>query len=82
MLLTPGECTQLPGPVKKDDKIVKAGVMLIKANGFPLIYGQQPLYFQDKTLLKRSSVPCVTECDITTGNNKLHENEEVKLKTA
>jgi type IV secretion system protein VirD4 len=57
-LLTPDECTRMPGPKKDNaDAIVEAGDMVIYCAGFPAIYGRQPLYFQDPTFAARAAVP-------------------------
>lgn len=57
-LLTPDECLRLPGAKKdKDGRITKPGDMIIYVAGYPAIYGQQPLFFQDKTFLARAQIP-------------------------
>jgi type IV secretion system protein VirD4 len=57
-LLTPDECTRMPGPKKDNaDAIVEAGDMVIYCAGFPAIYGRQPLYFQDPTFAARAAIP-------------------------
>ncbi|MBR4737186.1 MAG: type IV secretory system conjugative DNA transfer family protein [Rhodocyclaceae bacterium] len=57
-LLTPDECLRLPGPKKDGEgRITKPGDMIIYAAGYPAIYGQQPLYFKDKTFLARAQIP-------------------------
>lgn len=62
-LMTDDEIRHMPGPVKSGDKIVSAGDMLIFAAGFPAVYGQQPLYFQDETFSARAAVPAPTVTD-------------------
>ncbi|WP_031485726.1 type IV secretory system conjugative DNA transfer family protein [Maridesulfovibrio frigidus] len=55
-LLTPDECMRLPGPEKKEGKIVSSGDMLIFPAGFAPIYGKQILFFFDPEFLKRSQI--------------------------
>ena len=57
-LMTPDECSRLPGP-KKDaaGNIIEAGDMLIFVTGFPPIYGRQILYFTDPIFSARSKIP-------------------------
>lgn len=66
-LLTVDECLRMPGPVKgvQDgrDVIEEAGDMIIYALGFPAIYGQQPLYFQDPIFQTRAEVPAPSYSD-------------------
>jgi type IV secretion system protein VirD4 len=56
-LMTPDECRRLPG-LKKDARgdVTDAGNMLIIPAGFPAIYGEQTLYFQDEKMDKRSKI--------------------------
>ena len=56
-LMTPDECMSLPGMKKRPNGEVKSpGDMLIFVAGFPTIYGQQYLYFQDTKLLGRAKI--------------------------
>jgi len=57
-LLTVDESMRMPGPTKDANGLIqKAGDMVIYCAGFPAIYGEQPLYFQDPVFQKRSEVP-------------------------
>jgi type IV secretion system protein VirD4 len=57
-LLTPDESMRMQGPTKDGSgMIVKPGNMVIYCAGFPAILGQQPLYFQDDTFMKRAELP-------------------------
>ncbi len=64
-LLTPDECSRMPGP-KKDahELIVEPGDMVIYCAGFPAIYGRQPLYFQDETFVARAAVQPPKDSDM------------------
>ncbi|MDQ3231067.1 MAG: type IV secretory system conjugative DNA transfer family protein, partial [Pseudobdellovibrionaceae bacterium] len=63
-LMTPDECSRLPGPKKdKDGKITLAGDMLVFAAGFAPIYGKQILFFKDPVFLARSKVPPPRQTD-------------------
>ncbi len=56
-LLTPDECTRLPGPKKNaKGEIVEPGDMLIFPAGGHCIYGKQMLYFRDPVLSARSKI--------------------------
>lgn len=56
-LLTPDECMRMPGAKKNDaEKIEKPGDMVIYVAGYPAIYGQQPLFFQDPVFAARAAV--------------------------
>lgn len=57
-LLTPDEVMRLPGP-RRDDagEIVAPGNLLVFASGYAPIYGVQPLYFRDRTFMRRASIP-------------------------
>ena len=56
-LLTADEIMRMPGPQKDaEDRITKAGDVLIFANGFPAIRGRQSLYFFDPTFQDRAAV--------------------------
>ena len=56
-LLTPDEIMRMPGPQKDaEDRITKAGDVLIFANGFPAIRGRQSPYFFDPTFQDRAAV--------------------------
>ncbi|WP_295448858.1 type IV secretory system conjugative DNA transfer family protein [uncultured Thiodictyon sp.] len=57
-LLTPDECMRMPGPQKTaTGDIAKPGDMVVYVAGYPAIYGQQPLYFLDKTFQARAEIP-------------------------
>jgi len=63
-LMTPDECSRLPGPKKdQDGKITQAGDMLIFVAGFPPVYGRQILYFTDPFFVERSRVAPPSESD-------------------
>lgn len=53
-LLTPDECSRLPGLSKSDDGRTIPGDMLIFTAGNPPIYGRQILYFQDPVFSRRA----------------------------
>ncbi len=56
-LLTDDECLRMPGPKKESEgQITQAGDMVVYVAGFPAIYGEQPLYFQDPTFTARAAV--------------------------
>lgn len=55
-LMTPDECMRMPPPVKDGDIMLTGGNMLIYVAGFPAIFGQQLLYFQDPVFCERSRV--------------------------
>ena len=56
-VITADEVMRLKAPVKdKDGKILEAGDMLIFSAGYPPVYGQQILYFQDPYFQKRAEV--------------------------
>lgn len=56
-LLTPDECSRLPG-AKKNSKgqVTEPGDMLIFIAGQPPIYGKQILYFKDAEFIKRAQI--------------------------
>lgn len=56
-LLTPDECMSLPGMRKGTRGKSIPGHMLVFAAGSPPIYGRQYLFFQDKELNQRASIP-------------------------
>lgn len=63
-LMTPDECSRLPGPKKdRDGLVTEAGDMLIFVAGFPAIYGKQILYFKDEVFSARSklSAPFISD---------------------
>ncbi|MDD2660665.1 MAG: type IV secretory system conjugative DNA transfer family protein [Methylococcales bacterium] len=63
-LLTPDECMRMPAPVKNDaEEITEAGDMVIYVHGKPMIYGRQPLYFQDDVFLARAAVEAPKQSD-------------------
>lgn len=58
-LLTPDECSRLPG-LQKDPatgKAIAGGNMVIIPSGHPPIYGDQILYFQDPFFSAKSKIP-------------------------
>ena len=64
-LLTPAECMSLRGMEKVGEKVLGGGDMLILPAGFPPIYGEQVLYFQDEELLKRAKIPASVGFELT-----------------
>lgn len=70
-LLTADEVMNLPGPKKEGGNITEPGKMLVFVAGYPAIYGVQPLYFQDKTLLARAQVPSPEATDIILRDGKV-----------
>lgn len=63
-LLTPDECLRMRGPTKNEKgEIEKAGDMVVYVAGYAAIYGCQPLYFKDETLLARASVKAPLKSD-------------------
>jgi type IV secretion system protein VirD4 len=63
-LLTPDECSRLPGPRKNSAGDVTApGDMLIFTAGQPPIYGAQILYFKDPVFLARAKIPAPARSD-------------------
>ena len=57
-LLTPDECSRLPGAEKDSSgKVTKPGHMLVFTAGQSPIYGMQILYFKDPTFSARSKMP-------------------------
>lgn len=63
-LLTADESMRMPGPIKDNDGYIQTpGDMVIYCAGFPAIYGQQPLYFQDPIFQKRSEIPAPEKTD-------------------
>lgn len=57
-LLTPDECSRLPGAEKDSSgKVTKPGHMLIFTAGQSPVYGMQILYFKDPTFARRSKMP-------------------------
>jgi type IV secretion system protein VirD4 len=64
-LMTPDECSRLPGPKKdKEGLVTEAGDMLIFVAGFPAIYGKQILYFKDPVFSARSKISAPLISDI------------------
>ncbi|MDM8217304.1 type IV secretory system conjugative DNA transfer family protein, partial [Desulfovibrio piger] len=62
-LLTPDECSRLPGAEKDaDGRVTKPGHMLIFTAGQPPIYGMQILYFKDPEFLLRARIPAPGTC--------------------
>lgn len=63
-LLTPDESMRMQGPQKDGNGMIeKPGDMVIYCAGYPAIYGQQPLYFQDPVFQKRAEVPAPLTTD-------------------
>ena len=59
-LLTPDECSRLPGLQKDDqDRVIGGGDILIFVAGHAPIYGHQIVYFLVPMLLQRSLIPPV-----------------------
>src|SRR3546814_15729978 len=58
--MTADECMSLPGMRDGWFGRRKPGHMLIFVAGQPPIYGRQNLYFQDRELQRRSSIPAPT----------------------
>ncbi len=78
-LLTPDECIRMPGPLKNEnDEIVKPGAMIVYVAGYPAIYGEQPLFFQDPTFLARSKVPPPAASDILIALPVHPDNEDIE----
>ena len=66
-LLTPDESMRMQGPTKdRDGFIQKPGKMVIYCAGFPAIFGQQPLYFQDRFFRQCAEVPAPKATDKLT----------------
>ena len=66
-LLTPDECIRMKGPLKDEHgAITEPGHMLVYVAGYPAIYGQQPLYFQDPVFQARAQIPAPDKSDRTT----------------
>lgn len=77
-LLTDDECMRLPGPKKNAQGLIEeAGDMLVYVNNIPMIYGKQPLYFQDPIFAARAAVPPPLTSD--TLRLRLTESEEIRL---
>lgn len=77
-LLTADECLRIPGPKKdKQGRIIEAGDMVIYVAGNPMIYGRQPLYFQDPVFLARSAIEAPLCSDVI--RQRLTEDEEIQL---
>jgi len=63
-LLTADEALRMKGPKKNAQGLIEeSGHMVIYAAGYPAIYGQQILYFQDPIFSKRAQVPAPTISD-------------------
>lgn len=66
-LLTPDECTRLPG-LKKEagpgGKAVSGGNMIIFPSGHAPIYGEQILYFKDPFFSEKSKIKAPTESPV------------------
>jgi type IV secretion system protein VirD4 len=81
-LLTPDECSRMPGP-KKDGEIIKeAGDMVIYVAGYPAIYGKQPLYFQDAIFTARAGVPPPEQSDKLRGLSVPSTGQGISLSDA
>jgi type IV secretion system protein VirD4 len=55
-LLTPDECTRIPGPVKVGDRITAAGDLIVCMAGKNPIYGRQVPYFMNDELKQRAAL--------------------------
>lgn len=63
-LLTEDECLRMPSAIKdKQGRVLEAGDMLIYANGIPMIYGKQILYFKDPIFIERASIDAPSKSD-------------------
>lgn len=76
-LLTPDECRRLPGMRKKNKKVVP-GDMLIFVAGCAPIYGRQILCFNEPVFIEREKIPAPDKSDSLTeavpaGGNKKGE---------
>ncbi len=62
-LLTPDECSRLPGAEKDSQgRVTKPGHMLIFTAGQSPVYGMQILYFKDPEFLLRAKIPAPGIC--------------------
>lgn len=55
-LLTPDECSRLPGMRKSGDEILPGDMLIFTAGRHP-IYGKQILHFKDPVFLQRARIP-------------------------
>ena len=55
-LLTPDECSRLPGIRKSGDEILPGDMLIFTAGRHP-IYGKQILHFKDPVFLQRARIP-------------------------
>lgn len=81
-LLTPDECSRMPGPKKDGDIIKEAGDMVIYVAGYPAIYGKQPLYFQDAIFTARAGVPPPEQSDKLRGLSVPSTGQGISLSDA
>ncbi|MBU2791530.1 type IV secretory system conjugative DNA transfer family protein [Acidithiobacillus caldus] len=72
-LLTADEVMTLRGPVKEGSAIKAPGDMLVFSAGFPPIYGQQLLYFQNPEWVSRASIAWPDRSDELPGARKDYE---------
>jgi type IV secretion system protein VirD4 len=80
-LLTPDECSRLPG-AKKDGEgnILEAGDMLIFPAGFSPIYGRQILYFNDPVFSERAKIPAPEKSDsLAASQNQIDQSDNQEL---
>ncbi|MDP5168559.1 type IV secretory system conjugative DNA transfer family protein [Pseudomonas syringae] len=79
-LLTDDECMRMPGPKKDaEGQIKEPGDMVVYVAGFPAIYGEQPLYFQDPIFTARAAVEEPKDTDRLRLQNELSERELVAI---
>lgn len=72
-LLTADEVMTLRGPVKEGSAIKSPGDMLVFSAGFPPIYGQQLLYFQNPEWVSRAAIAWPDRSDELPGARKDYE---------
>lgn len=79
-LLTDDECMRMPGPRKDSEgQISQAGDMVVYVAGFPAIYGEQPLYFQDPTFTARAAVEEPSDTDRLRLQNEPSVKEAIAI---
>jgi len=77
-LLTADECLRLPAPKKNSMGLIeKAGDMVVYMAGSPMVYGKQPLYFQDPIFTARAAIESPQASD--TLRQDLTRDEEIHL---
>jgi len=72
-LLTADEVMTLRGPTKEGSAIKAPGDMLVFSAGFPPIYGQQLLYFQNPEWVSRAAIAWPDRSDELPGARKDYE---------